>query len=136
MTVDAARAFLRDHPRGVLATRRRDGRPQLSPVVAAVDDDGSVVISTRKGAIKTANVLRHPEATLLVLSEGFFGPWHTLEGPVVVEPLPGAMATLERYYRLVQGEHPDWAEYREAMVRERRVILRLRPVTAGPRVQG
>ncbi|HVA21869.1 MAG TPA: PPOX class F420-dependent oxidoreductase [Candidatus Micrarchaeia archaeon] len=136
MTLAVALTFLRGHHRAVLATRRRDGGPQLSPVLAAVDDDESVLISTRETAVKTGNVLRRPTACLLVLSDAFFGPWWTLEGSVTVEHLPAALPTLEHYYRLVGGEHPDWDDYRRAMERERRVILRLRAAAAGPKAQG
>ncbi len=136
MTVAAALDFLRQHPRAVLATRRRDGGPQLSPVVAAVDGDGTVMVSTRERAYKTRNVLRRPTASLLVLTDAFFGPWATVEGRVTVEHLPDALPTLERYYRLVNGEHPDWDDYRRAMGREERVVLRLHPTAAGPKDQG
>ncbi|HUY96878.1 MAG TPA: PPOX class F420-dependent oxidoreductase [Verrucomicrobiae bacterium] len=136
MTIAEALDFLRQHPRAVLATVRRDGGPQLSPVVAAVDDDASVLVSTRETAVKTRNVARRPMASLLVLTESFFGAWATIEGAVTVERLPEALSTLERYYRLVRGEHPNWEEYRRAMKQERRVILRLRPTAAGPRQLG
>lgn len=131
-SVDDARAFIRSHHRGVLATLRRDGRPQMTPVLVAVDGDGSLMISTRETALKTANVRRHGWASVCVFQDAFFGQWIQAEGPASIESLPNAMETLVRYYRLVAGEHPDWDEYRAAMRRERRVVLRVHIERAGP----
>jgi PPOX class probable F420-dependent enzyme len=136
VTVDDVRAFVRINHRAVLATSRRDGGVQLSPVTVGVDDDGSLIISTRETAAKTANVRRHPSAAVCLLNDGFFGAWLQAEGPVSVESLPGAMEALVRYYRGIRGEHPDWDEYRSAMQRERRVLLRLRIERVGPRRSG
>ena len=129
---DQVRSFVRAHHRGVLATLRGDGLPQLSPVLVGTDDDGSLVISTREPAMKTANVRRRGWASVCVFEEAFFGQWVQAEGPASVEGLPGAMEGLVRYYRLVAGEHPDWDEYRAAMQRERRVLLRIRMERVGP----
>jgi PPOX class probable F420-dependent enzyme len=136
--VDIARAtrFLSAHPRAVLATSRADGRPQLSPVVAAVDDDGRILISTREPAIKAKNLARDPRASLCVLNDGFFGEWVQAEGIAELIHLPDAMPILEDYYRRISGEHPDWAEYREAMRRDRRLIIRITVDRAGPDVSG
>jgi PPOX class probable F420-dependent enzyme len=136
MAHEAALEFLRRNPRGVLATYRRDGQAQLSPVLAAVDAEDRVVISTREGAIKTRNLRRNPRAAFCVLSERFFGAWQTLEGEADVISLPDAMEPLVDYYRRVSGEHPDWEEYREAMAREHRVLLRITVDRSGPTTQG
>jgi len=136
MAHEAALEFLRTNPRGVLATYRRDGQAQLSPVLAAVDAEGRVVISTREGAMKTRNVRRTPRAGLCVLSQHFFGEWHALEGVVEVVSLPEAMEPLVDYYRRVSGEHPDWQEYRDAMAAEGRVLLRITVDRSGPTTQG
>ena len=129
---DQAIGFIRTHHRAVLATRRRDGGVQLSPVVATVDAQDRVVISTREGAMKTRNLRRDPHAWLCVMSDRFFGEWHGVEGTVEVLSLPEAMEPLVDYYRGVAGEHPDWDEYRTAMEREHRVLLRLRVERSGP----
>jgi PPOX class probable F420-dependent enzyme len=129
---DDARAFIRSHHRGVLATLRRDGQPQLSPVLVCVDEDGSLMISTRETAMKSANVRRNGWASVCVFQDGFFGSWVQAEGPASIESLPEAMEGLVRYYRYVTGEHPNWNEYRAAMHRERRVVLRIRIERAGP----
>jgi PPOX class probable F420-dependent enzyme len=127
---------VRRNHRAVLATHRRDGGVQQSPVLAAVDDHDRVVISTRSGAVKTINLRHDPRASLCVLHNGFFGEWHSVEGPVEIVELPQAMESLVDYYRRVSGEHPDWQEYRSAMESEGRVLLRLTVDRSGPRVQG
>ena len=132
MDVSEALDFVRQHHRGVLATRRADGRPQLSVIVAAVDDADRVVISTREPAMKTRNVRRDPRVSLLVFTDDFFGPWVQLDGPATVLSLPDAMEPLVDYYRRLSGEHPDWDDYRAAMERDRRVILQIRVEQAGP----
>ena len=136
MAHESALDFLRTNPRGVLATYRRDGQAQLSPVLAGVDAQARVVISTREGAMKTLNLRRNPRASLCVLSERFFGEWHALEGDAEVLSLPDALEPLVDYYRRVSGEHPDWQGYRDAMQRERRVLLRITVDRSGPTTQG
>jgi len=128
--------FIRHNHRAVLATRRRDGSPQLSPVLVVVDADSRVVISTRETAMKTLNLRRDPHASVCVLSDRFFGEWHTVDGPVEIVSLPDAMEPLVDYYRRAVGEHPDWDDYRAAMERERRVLLRLAIERSGPTTQG
>src|ERR1700730_4530131 len=136
LSADEVRSFIRSNNRGVLATVRRDGLPQMSPVLVGVDDDGTLVISTRETAVKTANVRRQPWASVCMFEDGFFGRWVQAEGQASVESLPAAIDGLVRYYQLVSGEHPDWAEYRPAMVRERRVLLRIRIDRVGPNRAG
>lgn len=132
MEPEAAREHLRSNHRAVLATMRQDGTPQMSPVVCAVDDEGYVVISTRETAMKTKNVRRDPRAWVCGFSDRFFGPWVAIEGNADVVSLPAAMDGLVDYYRRVAGEHDDWDDYRAAMERERRVLLRIDITRAGP----
>jgi PPOX class probable F420-dependent enzyme len=136
--VDTGRAagFLRTHHRAVLATSRSDGMPQLSPVACAVDDESRVLISTRETAVKAKNLRRRPHASLCVFTDAFFGEWVQVEGDAEVISLPDAMDLLVDYYRRVSGEHPDWDDYRAAMVRDRRVIVRITITRAGPDVSG
>lgn len=129
--VGEALEVVRHRHRGVLATSRGDGRPQLSPVMAALLD-GKVVVSSRETAVKVRNLARRPYAALCVLADDFFGQWLQLEGPVEILHLPEAMEGLVEYYRLVAGEHPDWDEYREAMRQERRVLVTMTVERAGP----
>jgi PPOX class probable F420-dependent enzyme len=130
--LDEGRAFLRDHHRGVLATRRRDGGPQLSPVLVGIDGEGRATVSTREPAMKTLNVRRDPHVWLCVFNDGYFGSWIQLEGSAEVLSLPEAMEPLVDYYRRISGEHPDWDDYRRAMVHDRRVLLRVELTRAGP----
>ncbi|GAA1743326.1 PPOX class F420-dependent oxidoreductase [Luedemannella helvata] len=132
MEIDEARAFLRAHHRAVLATRRPDGGTQLTPVLVGVDGAGDVVISTRETAAKTRYVRRDPHVSLCVMTDGFFGPWVQVDGEATVVSLPDAMQPLVDYYRDLSGEHPDWDDYRAAMQRERRVIIKVRLTHAGP----
>jgi len=136
MDRDAALQFIRHNHRGVLATLRADGEPQLSPVAAAVDADGAVVVSTRETAVKTKNLRRRPRASLVVFTDGFFGEWVQVEGPVEIVSLPEAMEGLVAYYRLISGEHPDWDDYRAAMASQRRVLLRISVERVGPTISG
>jgi PPOX class probable F420-dependent enzyme len=134
--IERATEFLRGHHRAVLATMRADGRPQLSPVVAAVDDAGRVLISTRETAVKARNLARDPRASLCVFNDGFYGEWIQAEGTAEIIHLPEALELLEDYYRRISGEHPDWDDYRAAMQRERRVVVRFAISRAGPDVSG
>jgi PPOX class probable F420-dependent enzyme len=136
--MDTGRAadFMRAHHRAVLATSRSDGRPQLSPVTCTVDDENRVLISTRETALKTRNLRRRPRASLCVFTDNFFGEWVQVEGDVEIIPLPDAMDLLVEYYRRISGEHPDWEDYRAAMVRDQRVIVRITISRAGPDASG
>lgn len=132
MDIDLARDFVRRHHRAVLATYFPDGRAQLSPVLVGVDEVGHLVISTRETATKTHNIARDPRVVLCVCTDAFFGEWVLIEGRADILHLPEAMQPLIDYYRGIAGEHPDWDEYRAAMVRERRVLLRISITRAGP----
>jgi PPOX class probable F420-dependent enzyme len=136
--VDIARAtgFLAANPRAVLATMRANGRPQLSPVLATVDQAGRVLISTRETAIKAKNLAKDGRAALCVLNDRFFGEWILIEGIAELIHLPAALPILEDYYRRISGEHQDWDDYREAMRREQRLIIRITIERAGPDVSG
>ncbi len=132
MDADKALEFIRRNHRAVLATSRSDGGTQLSPVTAGVAEDRVVEISTRETAIKTKNLRARPRASLVVFTDAFFGDWVQVEGPVEVVSLPEAMEGLVAYYRQISGEHPNWDEYREAMISDRRVLVRMRVERAGP----
>jgi len=134
--IPEALALIGAHSRAVLATTRRDGRPQLSPVDVVVDAGGRVVLSSRRTALKVKNLLRAPHASVCVLSDDFYGPWCQVEGRASVVELPEAMDGLVDYYRRAAGEHPDWDDYRAAMVREQRVLVVIDVTRAGPSVSG
>ncbi len=136
MDMDRARDFVRRHHRAVLTTYHPDGRAQLSPVLVGVDEDGLLIVSTRETAIKTHNLRRDPRAVLCVFTEAFFGDWLLVEGDAEILSLPEAMEPLVGYYRGISGEHPDWDDYRAAMVRDRRVLIRIAITKAGPDTLG
>jgi len=133
---EEARDFIRDNGRAVLATTRSDGGVQMSPVDAVIDEEGYAVLSSRETAIKVRNLRRRPRATLCVITDAFYGPWGYVEGDAEIVSLPGAMEGLVDYYRRAAGEHPDWEDYRAAMVRDQRVLIRIPIDRAGPTVSG
>ncbi|HEY9391353.1 MAG TPA: PPOX class F420-dependent oxidoreductase [Mycobacteriales bacterium] len=136
MDLADARAFVRDHHRGVLTTFRTDGRPQLSPVLATVDEMGRLVVSSRETAYKVRNLRRDPRVSYCGFEDAFFGRWTQVDGTAEVVSLPEAMDGLVAYYRSVAGEHPDWDDYRAAMRAERRVLVVITPERAGPNRSG
>jgi PPOX class probable F420-dependent enzyme len=129
--LDEAREFVRTHHRAVMSVRRRDGSPQMSPVSVGLQD-GFAVISSRETAFKVKALQRDPRVSLCVLSDTFFGEWIQVEGTAEIVHLPDAMELLVDYYRAISGEHPDWDDYRHAMERDRRVIIRVALERAGP----
>jgi PPOX class probable F420-dependent enzyme len=132
MDVDQAREIIREQHRAVLTTMRIDGTPQMSPVLVALDDDGRVLVSTRETALKVRNLRRDPRLWLCVLPDEFFGRWMQVEGTAEIASLPDAMDGLVDYYRRLSGEHEDWDDYRAAMQRERRVLVKVTLTRAGP----
>lgn len=136
MDLEAARRFLEEHHRAVMATRYPDGSLQLTPVLSTIDGRGRAVVSTRETAYKVANLRRDRRVSLCVFTDRFFGSWVQVDGTAEVISLPEAMEPLVDYYRRVAGEHEDWEEYREAMRRERRVLVRIKLERARPDRKG
>lgn len=132
MDLDKARAFLKNHHRGVMATYRQNGWPQMSPILIGLDEAGRAIVSTRETAYKVRNLRRDPRVSVCIFTDQFFGDWIQVYGRAEILSLPEAMEPLEAYYRTVVGEHPDWADYRAAMVREKRVLIRIAVEQAGP----
>jgi PPOX class probable F420-dependent enzyme len=130
MELDAALAFAADRHQGVLATVRRDGRPQLSNILYLLDEDRTARISVTDARAKTRNLRRDPRASLYVVGDTFWA-YVVLDGtaeltPVAGEPGDAVVEELVAMYRQMRGEHPDWDEYRRAMVAEGRLVVRLR----------
>ena len=136
MDLGEAREHFRQNHRALLATRRRDGWPQLSPVVEAVGDDGRILISTREPAMKVRNVRRDARVSICSFSDGFFGKWAQVDGTAAIVELPEAMELLRFIYTQVSGEHPDWGEFERDMVSQRRVVIAIEPERAGPDAAG
>jgi len=128
--------FLRPRHRAVLVTRRAGGAPQLSPVTCGVDTDGRVVVSTYPQRAKVTNARRNPVVSLCVLSDEWDGPWVQVDGEAEVLDLPEALEPLVEYYRSISGEHPDWDEYRAAMSRQGKSLLRITVTGWGPVATG
>jgi PPOX class probable F420-dependent enzyme len=104
----------------------------MSPVLVTLDDQGRVLVSTRQTAIKAGNLRRDPRVWLCVLPDEFFGRWIQVNGVARIVELPEAMEGLVDYYRRISGEHENWADYRVAMERDRRVLLQIELISAGP----
>jgi len=136
MDIAEAITFARNNHRAVLHTFRRDGSPQLSPVSVGVDAEGRLTVSSRETAIKTKNLARDRRAAVCLMTDQFYGEWCIAEGPCEIVHLPEAMDLLVDYYRQLSGEHPDWDDYRAAMERDQRVIVRITVERAGPTVSG
>ena len=136
MDVATAQQFLRENENAVLATWRRDGHLQMSPVTVGLDEAGRAIISSRETAYKVRNLRRDPRAALCVFVEAFTGPWVQIEGIAEIVSLPEAMEPLVDYYRRLAGEHPDWDDYRRAMTADRRALIRITIERAGPDRQG
>lgn len=137
MDVDGARAFIGEHHRGILATRHPGGGIRQSPIVAAVDDAGLIVISSRETAYKTRYLRADPWAQVCMFQDRFFGAWAWVEGAAEIVSLPEAMEQLVDYRRrFADAGGIDWDDYRARMERERRVLIRIRAERAGPGKQG
>jgi PPOX class probable F420-dependent enzyme len=134
MDLTEALTFVKGRKNGVLATIRATGRPQLSNILYVEGDDGVLRISITDTRAKTANIRRDPRVSLYVLGENFF-QYVVLEctaelTPVAADPHDDTVDQLVAYYKAGNGEHPDWEDYRSAMVADRRLILALHPERA------
>ncbi|MDX1889476.1 PPOX class F420-dependent oxidoreductase [Mycolicibacterium sp. 050158] len=128
--------FVRPRHQMVLVTYRKDGSVQSSPVTGGVDDAGRIVISSYPQRAKSANLRRDPRASVTVLSDEFNGPYVQVDGDAEVIDLPDAVEPLVDYFRAIAGEHPDWDEYRQAMVDQGKCLIRITPVRWGPVATG
>jgi len=128
--------FIRPRHHAIVITVRGDGGPQASPVTCGVDDDGRIVIATYPERAKTRNARRDPRVSVLFLSDDFGGAWVQVDGTGEVLDVPAAVEPLVDYYRAISGEHPDWAEYRGAMVNQGKSLLRVTPERWGPVATG
>jgi len=123
-------ALLSEQHTGALVTLKRDGRPQLSNVIATFDPATGVIrVSVTDDRAKTRNLRRDPRASFHVSAKDGWS-YLVAEGnaelsPVAADPHDATVEELVDIYRTLSGEHPDWDEYRTAMVAERRLVLRL-----------
>ena len=128
--------FLRPRHHALLLTRRRSGGVQLSPVTCGVDGEGRIVVATYPQRAKVVNARRDPAVSMCVLSDDWDGPWAQIDGTAEVLDLPEAVEPLVDYFRAISGEHPDWNEYREAMTRQGKALLRVTISEWGPIATG
>jgi len=130
--------FVRTRHRVTLVTTRRDGRPQISPVTAGVDDFGRIVVSTYPDRAKSVNARRNTAVSVLVHSDEWDGPYAQVDGAAEVLDMPSAEAedALVDYFRCIAGEHPDWDEYRLAMRRQGKSLIRITIDRWGPIATG
>ncbi len=128
--------FVRPRHQGILLTRRRDGWPQSSLVTIGLDVDGRIVVSSYPERAKVHNLRRDPAASMVVLSDDFGGEWVQVDGHAEVLDLPDALEPLVEYFRVIAGEHDDWDEYRQAMTRQGKCLIRLTIDRWGPIAKG
>jgi PPOX class probable F420-dependent enzyme len=128
--------FLRPRHRGLLATTRHDGRPQLSPVTCGVDDDGRIVVSTYPERAKANNARRDPRVSICVQSDDWSGEYVQVDGIAEVLDMPDALEGLVEYFRCISGEHPNWDEYRAAMRLQDKSLIRITIERWGPIATG
>jgi PPOX class probable F420-dependent enzyme len=128
--------FIRPRHHMIVIPRRRDGSPQASPVTGGLDAEGRIVISTYPDRAKAMNLRRDPRCSVLVLSDDFGGAWVQADGTAEVIDLPDSVEPLVDYFRSISGEHPDWAEYRQAMVEQGKSLIRITPASWGPIATG
>jgi PPOX class probable F420-dependent enzyme len=128
--------FIRPRHHAIVITSRADGRPQASPVTCGVDGQGRIVVATYPERAKARNARRDPRVSVLFLSDDFGGPWVQVDGDAEVLDVPEAVEALVDYFRSISGEHPDWDEYRQAMVKQGKSLLRVTPRQWGPVATG
>ena len=128
--------FVHPRHRMLLATTRRDGRPQMSPVSGGVEPEGRIVIATYPTRAKTRNAQRDSRVSVLVLSDDWNGPWVQVDGHAEVLHMTEAADGLVDYFRCISGEHSDWDEYREAMRVQDKSLIRIKPTGWGPIATG
>ncbi|CAM5393521.1 hypothetical protein SVIOM74S_07633 [Streptomyces violarus] len=136
VSLDELLDFVRPRHHAILLTRRADGGPQGSPLTCGVDDSGRIVVSTYPERAKTRNAKRDPRVSLIVLSDDWNGPWVQIDGTAEVIDPPDSVEPLVEYYRNIAGEHPDWDEYRAAMLKQGKSIIRVTPERWGPVATG
>ena len=138
--LDLDRSELAEHLRGrhrwVLSTTRADGRPQMSLVTGGMIADGRLAVSTYPERVKARNARRNPHVSVAVMGEEFNDAWVQIDGDAEVLDLPDAGDAFVEYYRSISGEHPDWDEYRQAMVDQGKCIILVTPTRWSPLSKG
>jgi PPOX class probable F420-dependent enzyme len=128
--------FVRPRHHATLVTRRSDGTPQMSPVTCGLDTEGRIVVSTYPQRAKARNARKDPRVSLVVHSDDWDGPYVQVDGTAEVLDMPEALEPLVEYFRCISGEHPDWDEYRDAMRKQDKSLIRITPERWGPVAEG
>ncbi|MEV5000097.1 PPOX class F420-dependent oxidoreductase [Nocardioides sp. LML1-1-1.1] len=136
VALDELLDFVRPRHRFLLVTRRSDGSPQASPVTGGVDDAGRLVVATYPERAKTRNARADERVSVVVVSDEWNGPWVQVDGTCEVLDVPEALDGLVDYFRTISGEHPDWDEYRQAMLDQGKSLLRITPTRWSPVATG
>jgi PPOX class probable F420-dependent enzyme len=128
--------FLRTRHNGLVITTRADGVPQASPVTCGVDEQGRIVVSTYPQRAKARNARRNPNVSIVVLSDAFGDAWVQVNGTAELIDAAEDVEPLVDYFRCIAGEHPDWDEYRAAMIKQGKTLLRITPESWSPIATG
>lgn len=134
--IDELLDFVRPRHQWMFITLRSDGRPQTSPVTGGVNAEGQLVVATYPERDKIHNLRRDPRTSICVMSDHFGGAWVQVDGSATVTDVPEAVDGMVEYFRAVSGEHPDWDEYREAMVRQGKCLITIDVERWGPIATG
>ncbi len=128
--------FVRERRQWVLTTVKQSGGVQVSPVTGAVGADESLMIATYPERAKVHNIRHDGEVSICVLSDDFGGAWIQVDGTATIVDLPEAIDGLVEYYRAAAGEHPNWDEYRQAMERQGKCMIKIAVTDWGPVATG
>ncbi len=127
---------LAERHRWVLSTTRRDGRPQMSLVSGGMIADGRLAVATYPERVKAMNARRDPNVSVAVMGEEFDDSWIQIDGRAEVLDVPEALDAFVEYYRSISGEHPDWDEYRQAMIDQGKCVVMITPTRWSPLSSG
>jgi PPOX class probable F420-dependent enzyme len=128
--------FVAPRNQWILTTFRSDGRPQLSPVSGGVGPHQRLLVATYPMRDKVHNLRRDPRVSVCVLSDHFGGAWVQVDGQATVVDVPDAVEGLVDYFRSISGEHPDWDDYRAAMLRQGKCLISIEIERWGPIATG
>jgi PPOX class probable F420-dependent enzyme len=133
MEIADAQKFMQENHRACIAIRQKDGWPQMTFVTPGIDPEGRVIITSRGTTYKVKHIRRDPRVSLLIFGEQYSGSkFVQIHGTAEIIELPDAMDILTYWYRQIRGEHKNWAEYRDQMKKEQRVIIRVNIEKVGP----
>ena len=134
--LDGLLGFVEPRHKWLMVTLRADGRPQISPVTGGVLADGRLAVSTYPSRDKVHNLARDPRVSICVLSDEFGGAWVQVDGRATITHVPDAVEDMVAYYRAISGEHPDWDDYRQAMIRQGKCLIAVTAERWGPIATG